>query len=159
MSNTVSVTTLSSPSTVLTAEALQTAFYNSPRGGDWDNSNGLQCVDLFKWFIDNYTTLTNVSGNGKDCAPNLAATNNLPTSSTPTPFSVFSVDSYVIGMGGTGVYEGHTGVVLSVNTSNKTCVVFHTGNSLVGKNPNSLISTCSYDIDGLTFVDVRNFLK
>lgn len=95
----------------------------------------------------------------KDCAPNLAATNNLPTSSTPTPFSVFSVDSYVIGMGGTGVYEGHTGVVLSVNTSNKTCVVFHTGNSLEGKNPNSWISTCSYDIDGLTFVDVRNFLK
>ena len=159
VSNTVSVTTLSSPSTVLTAEALQTAFYNSPRGGDWDNSYGLQCVDLFKWFIDNYTTLTNVSGNGKDCAPNLAATNNLPTSSTPTPFSVFSVDSYVIGMGGTGVYEGHTGVVLSVNTSNKTCVVFHTGNSLEGKNPNSWISTCSYDIDGLTFVDVRNFLK
>ena len=158
-SNTVTVTTQSTSSS-LSPSALQAAFYNATRTtGDYDNYYGLQCVDLYKWFIENYTTLISTSGNGKDCAGNLANANGLSTSTTPTPYSIFSVAGGVYGFGSDGSSLGHTGLVLSVNTANQTCVVLETGNGFQYKNPNSQIKTYPYNMAGLTFVDVSPYLK
>lgn len=157
-SETITITTL--PITAdLSSSALQTAFSNSPRGGDWDGYAGLQCVDLYRWFIDNYTSLISTSGNGKDCAQNLANANGLLTSTTPTPYSIFSVAAGVQGFGSDGSSLGHTGLVLSVNTAAQTCTVLETGHGLENQIPNSQIRTYSYNMSGLTFVDVRPYLN
>ena len=157
-SSIVSCTTLNT----LSPDALQTAFYNSPRGGDWDGVCGLQCPDLVKWFVDNYTDLTGVSCNGKDMVNSIIAANsgaNLTVSTTPTPFSVFSVDEYCEEMGSTSNPYGHTGLVLSVNTSTHKCTILHTGNSATGQNPNSWVDEYPYNVDGVTFVDISNHLN
>lgn len=159
-SETITITTL--PITAdLSSSALQAAFYNATRNDekDYDGVFGLQCVDLYRWFVDTYTSLHGTSGNGKDCAANLAAT--VPggkTINTPTPYSVFSTNTY----GVFGCYDtvyGHTGIVLSVDTVNKTCVIFHTGNSAENENPNSWISTVSYEnVTSVSFFDLKPFM-
>ena len=158
-SETITITTL--PITAdLSSSALQAAFYNATRAtGDYDNYYGLQCVDLYRWFVDTYTSLHGTSGNGKDCAANLAAT--VPggkTINTPTPYSVFSTSTPGV-FGCADSINGHTGIVLSVDTVNKTCVIFHTGNSAQNENPNSWISTVSYEnVTSVSFFDLKPFM-
>ena len=159
-SETITITTL--PITAdLSSSALQAAFYNATRNNkkDYDGVFGLQCVDLYRWFVDTYTSLHGTSGNGKDCAANLAAT--VPggkTINTPTPYSVFSTSTPGV-FGCADSINGHTGIVLSVDTVNKTCVIFHTGNSAENENPNSWISTVSYEnVTSVSFFDLKPFM-
>ena len=148
------------PSTDLkySAESIQQAFNNSPKGGDFDGAYGLQCVDLSNWFVNTYTTLKPTYGDGKDIAANLAKTNGLATPSTvPIAMSIFSVDSGIKAFGASGGRYGHTGVVLSVDANNKTVTVIHTWNGLSG--PNSVISTYPYPENGVTFTYIGDYLQ
>lgn len=161
VSSTVTVTTREIAADSLSAEALQSAFYNAPNGGDWDGYAGLQCVDLYRWFIDTYTTLESTSGNGKDCAANLASKYGLSLKTVPTNYSVFSVSAGYTYFGCDGSEYGHTGIVVSVDAEAKTCKVLHTGNQLEGQYPNSWIDTYSYanTSNAVKFVDVSGYLK
>ena len=61
-SETITITTL--PITAdLSSSALQAAFYNATRNDekDYDGVFGLQCVDLYRWFVDTYTSLHGTS--------------------------------------------------------------------------------------------------
>ena len=149
-------TSSSSSSGATDASALQSAFQNV---GDYDGVNGLQCVDIVRWYIDTYTTLKSTSGSGKDLVANLASANGLTIESTPKAPGIFSVAGGYSTWGCSGSTAGHTGVVVSVNTTNKTATVIHTGNSLTGKTPNSWISTYSYPATGVTFVYLGDYLK
>ena len=51
--------------------------------GNYDGVNGLQCVDIVRWYIDTYTTLKSTSGHGKDLVANLANNYGLAIDSTP----------------------------------------------------------------------------
>jgi hypothetical protein len=147
-------------SAIIDDASVQNAFLNSIRGGDFDGINGLQCVDLTKWFVDTYTTLNWARGNGNVQAANTATLNNLPSpSSTPQAWSIFSVAGGNRGVwGSSGSQYGHTGIVLSVDEINKTATVIHTWNSLYGRNPNSSISTYSYPANGVTFTHLGGYL-
>lgn len=141
----------------LSKETLQREFYNATGGGALGDGT-LQCVDLYLWFIRNHTTLDAVAKNGKDCADSLSDLNNLPTSTTPTAFSIFSTNE--INTFGCGSEEyGHVGLVVSVNTDTKKCAIFHTGEKRHGEYPNSYFETYPYDNKKITFVDVSRFLK
>ena len=143
----------------LSASKLQKEFFEATGGGDYDGVAGLQCVDLYVWFIRNHTTLEAKPKNGKDCADSLSDLNNLPTSNTPTAFSIFSTSKYKT-FGCFDTDSGHVGLVLSVDTENKECFVLHTGSKYQGQEPNSFTSTYSYSGNGdVTFVDVSIFLK
>ena len=143
----------------LSASKLQKEFFEATGGGDYDGVAGLQCVDLYVWFIRNHTTLEAKPKNGKDCADSLSDLNNLPTSNTPTAFSIFSTSKYKT-FGCFDTDSGHVGLVLSVDTENKECFVLHTGSKYQGQEPNSFTSTYSYSGNGdVTFVDVSRFLK
>lgn len=146
----------SGSSEATSASALQAAFQNE---GDYDGAYGLQCVDIVKWYIDTYTTLASTSGNGEDLVANLANKYDLEIENTPKAPGIFSVAGGYQTWGCSGSEFGHTGVVVSVDTTNKTATVIHTGNSLTGKTPNSWVSTYSYPATGVTFVYLGNHLK
>lgn len=146
----------SGSSEATSTSALQAAFQNV---GDYDGAYGLQCVDIAKWYIDTYTTLASTSGNGKDLVANLANNYGLAIDSTPKAPGIFSVAGGYKTWGCSGSDNGHTGVVVSVDTTNKTATVIHTGNSLTGQTPNSWVSTYSYPATGVTFVYLGNYLK
>ena len=142
------------------------AFQNYQRSagaiyGDFDGVNGLQCVDITKWFIDTFTTLTWSRGHGKEQAANVAAANNLPSpTSSPTGISVFSVAGGTKAWGGSDTHNyGHTGILLYVDEDNKTATVIHTGSSREDKTPNSWLSTYSYPTSGVTFTNLGDYLK
>ena len=127
--------------------------------GNYDGVNGLQCVDIVRWYIDTYTTLKSTSGHGKDLVANLANNYGLAIDSTPKAPGIFSVAGGYSKWGSSGSQYGHTGIVVSVDTKNKKATVIHTGNSLDGKNPNSWVDTYSYPATGVTFVYLGNYLK
>ena len=52
--------------------AREAAYTEQKMTMDFDGVYGLQCVDFSNWFLDNYTTLGRVGGNGKDIVGNLA---------------------------------------------------------------------------------------
>lgn len=145
----VSTTGDSGNSGATDASKLQAEFQ---KVGDYDSAYGLQCVDIVKWYIDTYTTLKSTSGNGKDLVNNLAKENGLTITTTPKAPGIFSVAGGYNTWGCSGSEYGHTGVVVSVNTANKTATVIHTGFSLTGKTPNSWVSNYSYPMSGVTFV-------
>lgn len=152
----VSTTGGSGSSGATDASVLQAEFQ---KVGDYDGAYGLQCVDIVRWYIDTYTTLNSTSGNGEDLVANLANKYGLTIDSTPKAPGIFSVAGGYKTWGCSGSSAGHTGVVVSVNTTQKTATVIHTGNSLTGKNPNSWVSTYSYPATGVTFVYLGNHLK
>lgn len=156
VSNTATAATTGSG---LTAAALQATFDQVPNNGDYDGVYGLQCVDLYLWFVNNYTTLSAPSANGKDCVSKLANKYGLTVRSTPTPYSIFSTASANGSFWCNNTQYGHTGVVVSVNTSTKKCTILHTGNSLQNTIPRSWITEVSYDVDDVVFVDLRPYLK
>ena len=157
VSNTATATTVGSG---LTAKALQAAFDLVPNNGDYDEVSGLQCVDLYLWFVDNYTTLSAPSANGKDCVSKLANKYGLTVRSTPTPYSIFSTDSTKGSFWCYNAQYGHTGVVISVNTSTQKCIILHTGNSQQYETPRAWISEVPYNVDdNVVFVDLRPYLK
>lgn len=152
----VSTTGGSGSSGATDASALQAEFQ---KVGDYDGAYGLQCVDIVRWYIDTYTTLKSTSGNGKDLVNNLAKENGLTITTTPKAPGIFSVAGGYNTWGCSGSEYGHTGVVLSVDTTKKTATVIHTGHKLEDQDPNSWVSTFSYPASGVTFVYVGNYLK
>lgn len=103
--------------------------------------------------------IASTSGNGKDLVANLASNNGLAIDNTPTAPGIFSVAGGYSTWGCSGSQYGHTGIVVSVNTTNRTATVIHTGNSLAGSTPNSWISTYSYPTEGVTFVYLGDHLR
>lgn len=110
-------------------------------------------------YVDTYTTLNSTSGHGKDLVANLANKYGLTISSTPKAPGIFSVAGGYHTWGCSGSTYGHTGVVVSVNTTKKTATVIHTGSSLADENPNSWKSDYSYPASGVTFVYLGNYMK
>lgn len=151
------VSTNDSGSSVATdADQLRKEFQ---KVGDYDGAYGLQCVDIVRWYVDTYTTLNSTSGHGKDLVANLANKYGLTISSTPKAPGIFSVAGGYHTWGCSGSTYGHTGVVVSVNTTKKTATVIHTGSSLADENPNSWKSDYSYPASGVTFVYLGNYMK
>ena len=77
----------------------------------------LNCPSFVKYFVNRYTTkkwTSGLTGNGDSTYRYLANALNLQTGSSPRPYAVFSDDSYS---------PGHTGVVLSVDSSKGTMIV------------------------------------
>lgn len=141
------VSTNDSGSSVATdADQLRKEFQ---KVGDYDGAYGLQCVDIVRWYVDTYTTLNSTSGHGKDLVANLANKYGLTISSTPKAPGIFSVAGGYHTWGCSGSTYGHTGVVVSVNTTKKTATVIHTGSSLADENPNSWKSDYSYPASGV----------
>lgn len=162
VSSTVSCTTTDD----LSASALQAAFNALPDWGDWDSYYGLQCVDLPQWFMDEYTSLTSISCNGCDMVSYVANANGLTVTHTPTPFSIFSVAGGKKFFGCSGDSAGHTGIVLSVNTSANPVevTVLQTSHSFEAdkKRPNSWTETYQLTTAAtpwVTFVDISSFLN
>lgn len=158
--------------------ALQSAFNNVRKPGatdndlgdpgDFDGVWGLQCVDLSNWFLDNYTTLGRVGGDGKDIVTNLAIKNNSEVSKIPTAPSVYSVAGRSSGPGTSGSNDGgcgHTGVILScklTDTGDYELTYFHSYNSLLGKGKTSEITTRIFTPEQLkntTFFDLKNHMS
>lgn len=88
--------------------------------GDYDGVNGLQCVDIVRWYIDTYTTLKSTSGNGKDLVERLASNYGLSIDSVPKAPGIFSVAGSHKTWGCSGSAYGHTGIVVSVDTTKVT---------------------------------------
>jgi RHS repeat-associated protein len=82
----------SSTSNAINAKSVQEAYQNSPRGGDFDGTYGLQCLDLVNWYINEYTKLISTTGHGYKKAGNVADENKLTLSPYPQGLSVFSVE-------------------------------------------------------------------
>ena len=158
--------------------ALQTAFNNVRKPGatddnpgdpgDFDGVWGLQCVDLPNWFLDNYTTLGRVGGNGKDIVQNIASKHNLEVTTTPTAPAVFSVKegTYGPGIRTGGVSDataGHTGIVLAVKDLGDDLyeiTYIDTYNGLKGNKYNSNINTKTFKKgDNVTYVSLEGYLK
>ena len=152
----VSTTGGSGSSGATDVSVLQTEFQ---KVGDYDHVNGLQCVDIVRWYIDTYTTLDSTSGNGKDLVANLAKNYKLTITNTPKAPGIFSVAGGYKTWGCSGSEYGHTGVVVSVDTTKKTATVIHTGNSKEHETPNSWVSTYSYPMNGVTFAYLGDYLK
>ena len=77
----------------------------------------LNCPSFVKYFVNRYTTkkwTSGMTGNGRDVYKYLAKDLGLKTGSSPRPYAVFSDDSYS---------PGHTGVVLSVDSTKGTMIV------------------------------------
>lgn len=158
--------------------ALQTAFNNVRKPGatddnpgdpgDFDGVWGLQCVDLPNWFLDNYTTLGRVNGDGKDIVQNIASKHNLEVTTTPTAPAVFSVKegTYGPGIRTGGVSDataGHTGIVLAVKDLGDDLydiTYIDTYNGLKNNEYNSNINTKTFKKgDNVTYVSLEGHLK
>ena len=149
-------------------KALQIAFNDV---GDYDGVEGLQCPDIVKWFLNEFTTLTPQSGNGCKQVGNIAAANGgLKISTEPCAPAVFSVKG---GTYGPGIEDGrvsdntagHTGIVLScekIDNNNYKIKYFHTYNALKNDDYNSSIATKTFTKEQLkntTFLDLSPFIK
>ena len=137
--------------------AIQNAFDNT--SGDIDGVNGQQCTDFSYWFVKTYTTLTSVSANGNITAERIASRNGLPApTSEPQGVAVFSVASKTKQWGASGTSSaGHTGIVLSIDTSAKKATVLHTASGW--SNPKAQMKTYPYPCDGVTFTYIGGHLK
>lgn len=144
----------------LDAIALQKAFVDV---GDYDG-NGLECPDLPKWYIDTFTTLSAVRGNGKDVVNNLAEKYGGSTSNIPSFPAVYSVGGFYKALGTTGSSGyGHTGIVLDVKRIDDTTysVTFiHTYNRLAEKAYNSEYKTDTLVVnENVSFFDLSSYIK
>lgn len=158
--------------------ALQSAFNNVRKPGatdndlgdpgDFDGVWGLQCVDLPNWFLENYTTLGRVSGNGKDIAGNIAKEYGLEVTTIPTAPAIFSVKegTYGPGIRTGGVSHstaGHTGIALAVKDLGDDLyeiTYIDTYNALKSNEYNSNINTKTFKKgDNVTYVSLEGYLK
>lgn len=157
--------------------ALQTAFSKVRKPGatsddigepgDFDGFYGLQCVDITKWFVTNFTTLKSVSGDGKNQVSNLAQENSLHYTTIPCAPAIFSVDGSKSGPGTSGLNDdncGHTGVILSCELTDKgeyRLTYFHAYNGLLKDGKTSAITTKTFTPEQLkntTFLDLKNYM-
>ena len=88
--------------------------------GDYDDLGSLECVDLSKWFVNEFTTLNSGTGHGKDHVNGVIANNmnkDLRSTIIPCAPAVYSVAA---GKPGPGLNSnshsdyGHTGVIIDV---------------------------------------------
>lgn len=141
---------------------------NPGEPGDFDGVWGLQCVDLPNWFLENYTTLRRVGGDGKDIVQNIASNHNLEVTTTPTAPAIFSVKegTYGPGIRPGGVSHataGHTGIALAVKDLGDDLyeiTYIDTYNGLKNNEYNSNINTKTFKKgDNVTYVSLEGYLK
>ena len=152
-------------------EAFATAKHpDSDVYGDFDNYEGLQCVDATNWFIDTYTTLGRTTGNGWQKVENIALLSpDLEISNIPSAPAVYSIAPDKPGPGVSNrshAVAGHTGIVLDVKPNPQKIgeyilTVFHTYTDL----PKKYGRNCDikeYELkpnDGVTFVNIGKYMK
>ena len=141
--------------------------------GDYDGYAGLQCVDLSRWFVDNFTTLKSAGGNGKDQVNNLIEANKIEgfaDKTIPCAPAIYSIAANKLGPGLSNINSvteyGHTGVILDVKRhyisddpkkDKYTITYFHAWN---GCNGYSSINTKDfYPSDDVTYLDLSNYMK
>jgi surface antigen len=126
------------------------------------SSNG--CTTIPQWFIGEYTSLTASNGHGWAVASNLAAANNISTSTTPVAPAIFSTSTssstclgYGTGCAPNGSY-GHTGLVYKVEGD--TVYTLETGADKGDDNPCSFTATYKLsDRSDMTYVNLGGYLK
>lgn len=81
------------------------------------------CPSFSRYFFNKYTNKrwTGATGNGKDVADVIAKAMNLPTGKTPKAYAIFGGPSDI------GTPEGHTGVILGVDTARKKVIIGEAG--------------------------------
>ena len=81
------------------------------------------CPSFSRYFFNKYTNKrwTGATGNGKDVADVIAKAMNLPTGKTPKAYAIFGGPSDI------GTPEGHTGVILGVDTAKKKVIIGEAG--------------------------------
>ena len=158
--------------------ALQEAFNNvrkpgatdddSGQPGDFDGRSGLQCVDMPKWFLDNFTNLKWAPGDGRLQVENTVSKNNLPKDLITRDYTkvtfpaLYSVDANVAELGVVNPSSsGHTGIILDKRIENgKTqFYILHTYNNL---KDDALISSLKwYDApeNGASYLNLTNYMK
>lgn len=116
------------------AQKIATRYKKNTDQGEWivpSNGAGMwNCVSFSAYFVQRFTSIGKVDrvwGNGKEVAESLANTYNLPTSTEPKPFSVFSVTKGTI-VCDDGYLCGHTGIVVAVNGNDVTTIEAAYGN-------------------------------
>ena len=141
--------------------------------GDYDGVNGLQCVDLSKWFVDNFTTLQSTSGDGKDQVDNLIKANKIENhadKTIPCAPAIYSIAANKLGPGLMSMNSvtkyGHTGVILDVKRhyisedpkkDKYTITYFHAWNGCKGYS--SINTKDFYPSDDVTYLDLSNYMK
>lgn len=134
----------------------------------------INCTAFVSWFLNNYTELQSQGGDGGDIVPNMVDGNpNMPGrdgydfleySDVPTVYGLFSVRNR---QGMTTGPEGHTGVILGIDTERNTVVIGHSlyNSSFTrlddpGSGVNAMeVSLDYFDEEGdWTFVDISDHL-
>ena len=140
---------------------------NPGEPGDFDGAEGLECPDVTKWFLANFTTLKPVFGNGEEQVDNLASENGLEKSTVPCAPAVYSVAGGSAGPGTSGRNDGgcgHTGIILSCKLTNEgkyKLTYFHTYSGLLDDGKTSVITTKDFfpeDLKNTTFLDLGYFM-
>ena len=83
------------------------------------------CTAFVSWFLKNHTSILSQGGNGVDIVPNLVSGyDDLEYSDVPTVYGVFSVHNQP---GMTSSAEGHTGIILGIDTANDEVIIGQAG--------------------------------
>lgn len=123
-------------------------------------SNG--CTTLPAWYINTHTDLKYGDGNGGEVVANLVAKNGGTAATEPTGIAIYSVTPghKAWGAAGNDAY-GHTGIVVSIDSSTKTATVLQTWSGIENTTGGaiSLISTYTYPTDGVVFYNLTGHTK
>lgn len=115
--------------TLKAAQSFMLKFYHTPlKPSDYAGAAAGSpdvhdnCTVFTAWFLNTYTKLHSVSGNGGEIVANLAQSNSeLKVSHTPEAYSVFSIqgNKYYLAPGD----AGHTGIVLGIDKKSGKAVI------------------------------------
>lgn len=123
------------------------------------------CTAFVSWFLKTHTNIISQGGNGGDIVPNLVnGYDDLSYSDVPTVYSVFSV-RYQPGM--TSSEEGHTGIILGIDTANDEVIVGQANYDQAFTSMDSATSGVNvqtyplsfFEGDNWTFVDISAHLN
>lgn len=120
------------------------------------------CTSLTLWYVANYTSLTYGIGNGEGVVRNMVSANkdkNLKVSSTPVPMAIFSVAGGTKSWGASGIPEGHTGLVVSIDEAKQEATVIDTWSGRAGQSDKAQVRTFKYPASGVSFVHIGEYLK
>ncbi len=140
--------------------------------GDYDYGGSLECVDLSKWFVDQFTTLNSGTGHGKDHVNGVIDNNKekgLQATNIPCAPAVYSVAA---GKPGPGLKNnshseyGHTGIIIDVKRKYYSAdpykdayviTYFHAWNGCSGYS--SINTKTYYPSEDVTYLDLSKYMK
>lgn len=131
-------------------ESVLVGAFGAGGPGDCGYGKADNCVGFSSYFMYKFTSFKQYApGNGIRTAASIAGLTGRETSNTPTPYSVFSME--------TGAPEGHTGVILGIQgdmaiIGEASCGSNHTGTRAYARPLSDLTS------GGWVFTDVSDLL-